>query len=743
MIPHALIAVSFAPLPCWQEPPAAPAAPAPAAADGDDCCHDAAPPTPATLPMDRKSVLLRKLADEVEATTVAFLGRREVEVREKQLAALPRNAPPAQQYMARVNLSEALLKEGEVERAIEQLQRALDLAIAQRDPKATVNAWRRSALAWLRFGERRNCRANHNADSCLLPIAGGGIHAEAKGSREAVRLLERVLYADGSDYAAMWLLNVAHMTLGSWPDGVPKQWRIPAHAFDSEFELPRMRDEARELGLAAFTRAGGSCMDDFDGDGRLDLVTSSMDARQPLRMMRQQEDGTFRDVAEKVGLAGQLGGLNLHHFDANDDGRLDLLVQRGAWLGLEGRFPNSLLIQQEDGTFVDRTLEAGLEILAPSQVAVSADIDLDGDLDLFLGYEGKEATATDEFRSHLFRNRGDATFEDITAVAGVENGRFCKGAAFGDYDGDGLPDLYVSNLGGPNRLYHNEGDGRFTDVALDLGVEEPLDSFGCWFFDYDNDGDLDLYSTCYEQRERPTTIFGYYKNGATGFNTMRLYRNDPGRFSDVTRAVGLDRTVFPMGCNFGDIDEDGFPDLYLATGDPDFASLWPNVMLRNDRGERFQDVTTTTGTGHLQKGHGVSFGDLDGDGDQDLHVQIGGAFVDDAFSDALYRNPGHGRHWLTVRLVGRQSNRFGVGARVAATIEEGGATRQVVAFVGANSSFGGNSLQSELGLGRATRLVALEVTWPGGTRTQRFTEVELDRCVVIDEEAGLRVVARP
>ncbi len=709
----------------------------------ESCCHDAAPPAPATLSMDRKSVLLRKLADEIEGTNVAFLGRRGIEIRERQLAALPRNATPAQRYVAHVNLADACLNEGNTERALEELQRATDLAIAQRDPKATVSAWRRSALAWLRVGERRNCQANHNADSCLLPIRGRGVHIEPKGSNEAARLLERVLMADGTDYGAMWLLNVAHMTLGTWPDRVPKQWRLPADAFASEHEMARMPDDARALGLSCFTRAGGSCMDDFDGDGRLDIVTSSMDPRQPLRMMRQQNDGTFRDFSAEAGLSSQMGGLNFLHFDANNDGRLDLLLQRGAWMAQDGKMPNSLLIQQEDGTFVDRTLEAGIEIAAPSQVAVTADVDVDGDLDLFLGYEGKEGKGSAEFRSHLFRNRGDGTFEDMTATAGVWNDRFCKGAAFGDYDGDGRPDLYVSNMNAGNRLYHNDGDFHFTDVALELGVDAPLDSFASWWFDYDNDGDLDLYATCYDQRERPTTIYGYYKNGATGFDTMRLYRNDGGVFSDVTRAVGLDRAAFPMGCNFGDIDEDGFQDLYLATGDPDFNSLWPNVMLRNDGGKRFQDVTTATGTGHLQKGHGVSFGDLDGDGDQDLYVQIGGAFVDDAFADALYRNPGHGCHWLTVRLVGHRSNRFGVGARVTATIEENGATRNVVSFVGANSSFGGNSLQSEFGLGHATRLVALEVVWPGGVSTQRFDKLDLDRCVVVDELDGMHVVASP
>ncbi len=224
---------------------------------------------------------------------------------------------------------------------------------------------------------------------------------------------------------------------------------------------------------------------------------------------------------------------------------------------------------------------------------------------------------------------------------------------------------------------------------------------------------------------------------------MRLFHNEGGRLRDATVELHLDRTVYPMGCNFGDIDEDGWPDLYLATGDPDLSSLWPNVLLHNDGGRRFEDVTASTDTGHLQKGHGVSFGDLDGDGDQDLFMQVGGAYVDDSFADVLFENPGHGNHWLTVRLVGHENNRFGVGARVTATIEENGGTRNVVAFAGGNSSFGGNSLQLELGLGKASRIVALEVRWPKGCKTQRFTDLPLDAVVVIDEASGLAPLSGP
>src|SRR5262249_30874417 len=157
-------------------------------------------------------------------------------------------------------------------------------------------------------------------------------------------------------------LNVAHMTLGTWPEGVPVPYRIEPERLASEYDLPRLYDVAAKKGIRMFARAGGSCIDDFDGDGRLDVMLSPMGGWEPMRFYRQKPDGTFEDVADKVGLIGQLGGLHFIHFDANNDGRLDLLVQRGAWMQGFGRIPNSLLIQQPDGVFLDRTQEAGIEI---------------------------------------------------------------------------------------------------------------------------------------------------------------------------------------------------------------------------------------------------------------------------------------------------------------------------------------------------------------------------------------------
>ena len=718
-------------------------APASVTAKPDDtCCRtERKAVDPALLPKDRKSVLLREMAKTLTDSKALFVGEGTLRELEDDYAKLPSNALPRQIMFLSHALGEARLNEGHIEDAIAAFERATAIAQSTNDRDNRLILMGRLAIAWMRLGERVNCVGRHNRDSCIFPLKDGGIHVAREGSEKAAAILLEILRTiEPNDLPSIWLLNVAHMTLGTWPEGVPVPFRIEKAALASEYALPRMYDVATSKGIKLFARAGGSCIDDFDGDGRLDVVLTSIDVWEPMRMYRQRSDGTFVDVADQVGLSGQLGGLHFIHFDANNDGRLDLLVQRGAWMMAMGRIPNSLLIQQPDGTFVDRTQEAGIEIAAPSQAAAVADVDNDGDLDLFLGYESQaSASGGVDFPSRMFKNRGDGTFEDVTATAGVENNRFCKGCAFGDYDGDRFPDLYVTNQGAPNRLYHNNRDGTFSDVAIPLRVFGPHDGFGCWFFDYNNDGNLDLYAVCYARGARAAEICAYYKNGTSGYDSQRLYEGDgKGRFKDVTRAVHLDRPVFPMGCNFGDVDEDGWPDLYLGTGDPDYTSIWPNVMYRNDRGQRFQDVTTASGTGILQKGHGVSFGDLDGDGDQDLLEQLGGALKDDAFQTALYENPGHGNHWLTVRLVGHQTNRFGLGVRIGATIQEPAGSRTVFAFVGANSSFGGNSLQEELGLGKATRITALEVVWPTTGKTDRFTDVPLDKTIVVEEGVGWR-----
>ena len=199
-----------------------------------------------------------------------------------------------------------------------------------------------------------------------------------------------------------------------------------------------------------------------------------------------------------------------------------------------------------------------------------------------------------------------------------------------------------------------------------------------------------------------------------------------------------------MGSNFGDLDNDGYPDFYLGTGYPTYHSLMPNVMYRNRDGRGFSDVTYAGGFGHLQKGHAVVFADLDHDGDQDVFEQMGGAFPGDGFGNALYENPGLGNRWITVGLEGVRSNRSAIGARIRAVVvdEEGSGRRSVYRHVNSGGSFGGNPLRQTLGLGRASRIERLEVFWPATGVTQTFPDPPLDRIIhIVEGEPSYSILA--
>src|SRR5207247_1674767 len=365
----------------------------------------------------------------------------------------------------------------------------------------------------------------------------------------------------------------------------------PPSTFESKQDIGRFEDVAPALGLDTFNMAGGVIMDDFDNDGFLDLVTSSLDPCMPLNFFRNEGNGTFTARASASGLSKQLGGLNLAQVDYNNDGWLDIYVMRGGW---EPAMRKSLLKNNGDGTFTDVTRESGLAIPATSsQTAAWLDFDNDGNIDLFVGNESAP--------SQLFHNNGDGTFADVAHKAGVDRVAFTKGVVAGDYDNDGYPDLYVSNMGEENFLYHNNRNGTFTDVARQLHVEKPIWSFPVWFFDYDNDGWLDLFVSSYSYSL--IDVARSYLKVPVQTETLKLYRNTgKGSFQDVTEEVGLARVFMPMGANFGDVDNDGFLDFYLGTGSPSYGALVPNVLFRNQDGKHFVDITASSGTGHLQKG---------------------------------------------------------------------------------------------------------------------------------------------
>ena len=205
-------------------------------------------------------------------------------------------------------------------------------------------------------------------------------------------------------------------------------------------------------------------------------------------------------------------------------------------------------------------------------------------------------------------------------------------------------------------------------------------------------------------------------------------------FEDMTKEAGLDMVFATMGSNFGDFDNDGFLDMYLGTGDPSLATLIPNRMFKNVGGSRFAEITGTSGTGHLQKGHGVACGDWDRDGDVDLFVETGGAVNGDKYHNVLFQNPGQGNHWLTVKLVGKKTNRAAIGARIK-VVTAGEKPLTVHRHVSSGSSFGANPLQQTIGLARAERVAVLEIHWPTSGTTQVFRDIAANQAIEVTEFA--------
>lgn len=636
------------------------------------------------------------------------------------------------------------LKAGNTEAAIKAFKDVLSLVEPMSIPgkeQTVLEVKKLLALAGLRLGEQENCILNHTTASCIIPIAAAGQHSKTAGSAMAMALYEEILRATPDDLTSKFLLNIAAMTLGKFPDGIPASMQVPKGYFTSKVDFPLFTDIAPAMGLDNRGLAGGVAVEDFDNDGDLDIIASAWGFHDQIRYYDNKGNGRFEDITLKSGLKGVTGGLNMRQADYNNDGFVDLLLMRGAWLRDQGKIPNSLLKNNGDGTFTDVTVAAGIYTKRPSQNAVWADFDLDGWLDLFIGNESiPEAGSTFSFPSELYHNQRDGTFKEVSVAANLYINAFVKGSTGGDINNDGLPDLYISRMDGSNRLFLNQSDENglnFKDISDQAGIGEPLVSFPTWMFDYNNDGWLDIFVSAYSDgsEDLPGKMLRAYGKKDDPFRP-RIYRNNgDNTFTDMSTAMGLTEPAFTMGSNYGDLDNDGYPDFYLATGEPNLKSTVPNKMYWNREGKTYADVTYAGGFGNIQKGHGVAFADLDKDGDQDMYVIMGGSFEGDVYQNLFFENPmPKENHWIVLNLEGVTSNRKALGARVEIEISEEGKSRKIYEMVSPGSSFGGNSLQMEIGLGQATAINSVKISWPNQKRTiQDIQGLEPDKAYYIKE----------
>lgn len=632
--------------------------------------------------------------------------------------------------------AEALLKLGDEKAAIEILEKLV--RTPDHDPRKL------RALAWLRLGERNNCLTHHNHASCIFPIRGEGLYTDPYATQKSIALYQQILHDDPADLESRWLINLAYMTIGTYPAQVPPAWLIPGLDKDTcSVKLVPFAEMAMPLHLAdQRSMAGGTIIDDFDNDGNLDIVLSSWGwgPEDGMHYFHNNGDGTFKDVAVEAGLRNIKGSLNIMQVDYNNDGFTDIFMLRGGWRGRYGQQPKTLLRNNGNGTFTDVTAESGLVSLHPTQTAVWADFNNDGWPDVFIG---QESTSIDENHPcELWISNGDGTFTETGQMAGCGLAGFVKGVTAADYNRDGWPDIFLSQRDGRKVLLQNRGLSghipQFVNVTHAAGLDQDMTfTFPTWFWDYDNDGWPDIFAGGYKFNGSlaiPEAAAALHLPQPT-VSTLYLYHNNhDGTFTNVTMATGLDKPIFPMGSNFGDIDNDGWLDFYLGTGNPNLESLSPNRLFKNIAGHRFADVTRSARVGNLQKGHGVAFADLDNDGDQDIFIETGGAYKGDGYYNSCYINPGQNtNNWIGITLEGTRSCRSAIGAHLILHITDSGSSRTIYRDITTGGSFGASPLRQEIGIGAAIRIDTLEVRWPASGLTQCFTNVSPCQFIRIKE----------
>lgn len=599
-------------------------------------------------------------------------------------------------------------------------------------------------LAWHRKAEITNCRKGFQTSSCIYPFTEQTIYKDTNAIMQAIACYNRALLINNKSYHAMWLLNIAYSTIG-YKYAKASPFYIDLTKYNVKDTVVSFKNEV--LFSDDFSFLGGNCIEDLDNDGYTDFFITSYNLRDNVQLFYGNKDGSVIHYTHTAGLDGIVGGGQVLTTDYNNDGLLDLYIVRGGWMEEAGIQPNSLLRNNGDRTFTDVTVQAGLFSMHPCHSACWADVNNDGLVDVFVANENWAADANANYYCELFINNGNGTFKEVAKACGINVNEYVKGVVAGDIDNDGLTDLYLSNYGTPNKLFRNTGIGvnglpKFEDIAKSAGVQEPLFSFPCMFFDFNNDGWTDILVMGYSMDN--VELASEYVDAVEPRYTPRLYINNHNNtFTETHNQAGLNRSILAMGLSFADVDNDGFLDVYAGTGYGDLRSVWPNVMLHNKQGKVFEDITMTARVGFLQKGHAVSFGDIDHDGDNDMFADLGGFLTDDKFRNALLINEGTTNNWVGLKLQGTKANKAAIGARVKVVYLEGGEEKMLFRDICNGGSYGNNTLEQVIGLGRATAIKRIEVTWPGNITPQVVQNLQPGKFYkVTEQEKNAKLVER-
>jgi hypothetical protein len=525
--------------------------------------------------------------------------------------------------------------------------------------------------------------------------------------------------ADPSNERSRAWLWLASRSLGGYPESVPAEYQMEMKV-GYEPATVRFEDIAEKLGLDKTSAGRGTAVFDYNNDGLLDILFTA--AHGGCSLYRNNGDGTFTDVSINSGLDACVNGFVVTAGDYDNDGFVDLYVTRlGFYAG------NSVLYHNNgDGTFTDVTEQAGVQSWGPGFTASWVDYDCDGYLDLFVA-NNLGGLFDRRIPNRLFHNNGDGTFTDLTEAAGLHTIFPTFGSSWGDYNNDGYPDLFLSASLGRPQLFRNNGDGTFTEVGVEAGLTEFVVGTTCFFCDYDNDGWLDIVQFTWSDHEDVIHTMKTGHGPADG-SPMRVYHNNrDGTFSMRSGELGIDGCWGTMTGNCGDLNNDGNLEFLLGNGSPRMDRLEPLILLESD-GTKYRNVSFSAGLPFAGKSHGTNCADLFGDGRLSVIIAAGGAYPGDLLTSSVYcpdKLPGN---YLNVRLAGVKSNRDAIGARITLIRGESRQMREV----GGGTNFGCLPFEQHFGLGKLTGIDALEIRWPSGLR-QRVDNPPLNSTIRITE----------
>lgn len=573
----------------------------------------------------------------------------------------------------------------------------------------------------------------HEGQPLILRSQGMTPHSDPQYAQGALQLFELILRKFPERNEQKWYYNLCHMMVGTYPDGVPSQYLIPLDSMMDYQQTIRYDNTASAKGIEEFRNGGPAVWLDLDADGDQDLLSFSRDLKETVHVYENQ-NGSFTDITKTSGIDGLTGGAIAAPADVDGDGDLDVFVGRGKYQGPLGRSPMSLLINQGDGTLSDEATTSGLTDLKAVVDADWVDYDGDGDMDLFVATEPDR----DQGLPQYYLNDGTGVFtEGRREVIPQVMREAMRCVELMNLNADSLPDLLVSYLQFRPFLWLST-DSTMNKVPSPMKWHQSTSAIVP--VDVDNDGDRDLILLPHNMEEGQSTIAfaDQMVDQSTEVSTKLFINQGDTSFIENNEALGTLRWQEAVyAATPVDIDLDGDMDLYVSTGSHAVGEYIPNRLYINDGTGRYSDGTYVSGSAVLSQSYGIAVANVDGDPLPEIFVNGGGFYEGDhAHSILLDPTSTNDHNYLVIRLEGTSSNRLGIGAKVAIhALDNEGKTRVVYHYPELQHGLAMRQVDLPVGLGAVTAITKVVVTWPDGSE-QVLTEVQPDTELVIRQAAG-------